>query len=308
MGLLVGGGTLMGLGLYETYKSLSATPRAPGKANGFVQAMVQPDQQQAAAHRGLDLLYTTSAVPSPAGVWQTAANEPSLHKNVSTQDAKDASGEYSCTDSCMTEDTAPASNVEPAPGTVHHLEEKRRNPSTPHMARVASSTPALMSWNLKTCQPRCNSLYDLVVEKPNPTVYHHAAIAAENNTKECKSAQLKASNLSASPPSVDTRGQVSQEAEVGSDGVFKGYTGSLVSEDDNMKTEGVHDRSGDHADTDDQGSCSSQQDSLAEDTDGGCWCQSEKTTAPAKKCRHAVSLAEGEDNNGDVKTTRQVGL
>ncbi|CAH1268886.1 Hypp4015 [Branchiostoma lanceolatum] len=141
------------------------------------------------------------------------------------------------------------------------------------------------------------------MEKPNPTTEHHAA---ENNTKERKSAQ-KALNLSASPLSVDTRGQVSQEAEVGSDGVFKGYTGSLVSEDDDKKTEGVHDRSGDHADTDD-GSCSSQQDSLAENTDGGCWCQSEKTTAPAKKCRYAVSLAEGEDNNADVKTTRQVGL
>ncbi|XP_078603269.1 uncharacterized protein LOC144877235 [Branchiostoma floridae x Branchiostoma japonicum] len=302
MALLVGGVTIVGLGLYETYQSLcTALPNTGGD-------IVKPGHDQ--------------AVPSPAGGWHghgTAA-EPSLLETVIT--VEDTSGGSMSDDSTPSpletvrnpqdtsggsmpmSPTTPAVNEVPEAAT-NHLVESKKKPKRSTRGKggiLYSSIDELESENMSASVQQ----YDLVVEKQSPLHAGdlHATITEENHHEENHHEEdqsiLKAPDFLSSPP-VDTRGHVCREAEDMGDGAYKGGAGSLVDEDDGKKSAGVHDGSGDHEEgVVNQGSCchksTSQYNSHTEA--GSCCHHAEKTNAQEKKKhRHAISLAEMQEDD-----------
>ncbi|KAI8510437.1 hypothetical protein Bbelb_113530 [Branchiostoma belcheri] len=282
IGLLVGGGTIIGLGLYETYKSLCTAKRARVAPN-VGETVVDPEHED----RGLNLLSTTLAEPSPAGVFHRAATGPTLLENKTK--AKDTTGSSKLDDSATPTDEVPAS------ATDDHPVKKPKCSTRGKGGILYSSIDELESQSMS---PSVQQL-DLVVEKHNAvhTVDRHTAIMEVNTTKQHKSSPM-ASNLSASPPSSNARGHVSQEAEdEGDNSVFQGCAGSLADGDN----ETILDGSGDHAGVKkDQGhhKSPSQHNSRAEYCNESCCCHSEEATSTKAKRKHRYAVAKMDDNDG----------
>eukprot|EP00058_Branchiostoma_floridae_P023725 XP_002609215.1 hypothetical protein BRAFLDRAFT_90668 [Branchiostoma floridae] len=294
MGLLVGGVTIVGLGLYETYQSLcTALPNTGGD-------IVKPGHDQ--------------AVPSPAGVCHRTAAEPSLLETVST--VEDTSGGSMSDDltpspletvrnpedtsggSMSMSPTTPALDEVPVAATNHMVESKKKPKCSAHGKGgiLYSSIDELESENMSASVQQ----YDLVVDKPNPHQAGdlHATITEENHHEEYQST-LKASDFLSSPP-VDTRGHVCREAEDMGDGAYKGGAGYLVDGDDGKMSAGVHDGSGNHAaGVANQGSsCLMSPSQYNSHSVTGSCCHHAEATAPAKKQhQHAVALAEMQDDD-----------
>ncbi|CAH1267168.1 Hypp3700 [Branchiostoma lanceolatum] len=341
----------------KAFKSLSTTPRVQVVPN-IAGTIDEPQQEQeATGDSGLNLLSTASAVSSPAGVWYRTAAEPPLLEIVGIQDTKEASGVSKANDPAPQPEEVAVSSPE------HHLVEEEKKPK--RLARgkggiLYSSIDELESEEMSASVQQ----YDLLVETPSPlhaadrraaimeniVEEHKSTLKASDLTSSSPSADTrghvsreaedggmaptravlvprwetssplhtadrrttimeenileyesapKASDLRSTPPSADTRGHVSREAEDGGDGADKGCAGSSVDGDDGRKTKGVHDGSGDHAGEADQGSsCGSRPPSQYDaHDDGGCCHHTETATVQAKKCRHAVALEDVQEED-----------
>ncbi|KAI8482520.1 hypothetical protein Bbelb_397560 [Branchiostoma belcheri] len=293
IGLLVGGGTIIGLGLYETYKNLCTAKRARVAPNVGETVVALEQEHQAAADRGLNLLSTTLAEPFPAGVFHRAATGPTLLEKVKNK-AKDTTGGSKSDDS-----ETPTAEV---PASAHCPAEKEKKPKRSARGKGGILYSSIDELESESMSPSVQQL-DLVVEEHNAVhiADRHTAIMELNTTKQHKSTPM-ASNLSASPPSSNARGHVSQEAEDERDGVFQGCAGSLADGDNETILDGSGDQAGRKKD---QGrhKSPSQHNSHAEYSNGSCCCHdSEKVTSTRAKRKHRYAVAKMDDND-DIHTT-----
>ncbi|XP_019647182.1 PREDICTED: uncharacterized protein LOC109487619 [Branchiostoma belcheri] len=305
IGLLVGGGTIIGLGLYETYKNLCTAKRAP-VAPDIGETVVDPEHEyQAAAGRGLNLLSTTMAERSQAGVFHRAVTGPTLLENVSKTRARNT-GEFQAlktkakdaTDGSKSDGSATPTDEVPA--SAHCPAEKGKKPKRSARGKGGILYSSIDELESESMLPSVQQL-DLVVEK-HAGDRQTAILEVKNTTKQHKSSPM-ASNLSASPPSSNARGHVSQEAEDERDGVFQGCAGSLADGDN----ETILDGSGDHAGVkkdQEHHKSPSQHNSGAECSSESCCCchDSEEATSTKAKRKHRYAVAKMDDND-DIHTT-----